>query len=128
MEQPERSPECSPVEHILDELCCAITSMDNLTQNLGMLHQALLVKWAEIPAEHLQRLIAIMPQRLAAIITIRCENSQYRPSIHKIITSGSIKQKSLFQQIYHNYHPMTLRYAHTANFPISMNIITHLSK
>ena len=28
----------------------------------------------------------------------------------------SYKNSSLFDQIYHDYHPMTFRYAHAANF------------
>ena len=37
MEQRARSPGCNPIEHIWDELGCAITSMDNPPQNLGEL-------------------------------------------------------------------------------------------
>ena len=38
--------------------------------------------------------------------------------IHKTIPTSSImlKKSSLFGRIYHNYHPMTFRYAHEANF------------
>ena len=51
MEQPARSPDCNPIEHIWDELGSAIPSMDNPPQNLGELRQALQDKWAEIPLE-----------------------------------------------------------------------------
>ena len=49
MEQPARSPDCNPIKHIWDELGRAITSMDNPTQTLSELRQALLAadKWAE---------------------------------------------------------------------------------
>ena len=84
---------------------------------LDELCQAMLDKWAEIPVEGLQCLVANMPWRLAAIIAARCGDTRYWSSIHKTIPTGSIMQKksSLFDQIYHNYHPMTFRYAHAGN-------------
>ena len=42
MEQPTRSPDCNPIEHLWDELGRAISSMDNPPQNLDELCQALL--------------------------------------------------------------------------------------
>ena len=68
MEQPARSQDCNPIEHIMDELGCAITCLDNPSQNLGEPRQALLDKWAEIPVERLQRLVA-------SIIAARCGNT-----------------------------------------------------
>ena len=91
MEQPARSPDCNPKEHISDELGRAITSMDNPAQNLGKLHQALLDEWSEIPLEDLQRLVAGIPKRLTAIITPRGGNTRYWPGIHKTKPTGSIK-------------------------------------
>ena len=44
MEQPPRSPNCNPIEHLWDELGRAISSMDNPPQNLDELRQALLDK------------------------------------------------------------------------------------
>ena len=38
MEQPARSPDCKPIEHMWGELGGAITSMDNPPQNFGELH------------------------------------------------------------------------------------------
>ena len=75
MEQPARSPDCNPIEHIWDELGRAITGMYNLPHNLGEPHQALLYEWAEIPVECLQRFVASMPWRLAAIIAARGGNT-----------------------------------------------------
>ena len=49
MEQPPRSPDCNPIEHLWDEFGRAISSMDNPPQNLDELRQALLDKWAQIP-------------------------------------------------------------------------------
>ena len=49
MEQPPRSPDCNPIEHLWDELGRAISSMDNPPQNLNELCQALLDKWVQIP-------------------------------------------------------------------------------
>ena len=117
IEQPARSPSCNPTEHIWDELGRAITSMDNPPQNLSGVRQALLGKWAEIPVERLQRLVASMPRRLVAIITTRGGNTRYWPSIHKTTPTGS-KKSSSCDQIYHNHHLMTFRYAHAANFAI----------
>ena len=67
MEQPPRSPDCNPIEHLWDELCRAISSMDNPPQNLDELRQALLDKWAQIPVQRLQHLVASMPRRLARL-------------------------------------------------------------
>ena len=74
--------------------------------------------WAEIPVEYLQRLVARMPLRLAAIIAARGGNTHthaaaYTKSHQQAV---SCKKSTLFDQIYHSYHPMTFRYAHTANF------------
>ena len=83
MEQPPRSPDCNPIEHLWDELGRAISSMDNPPQNLDELRQALLDKWAQIPVQRLQRLVASMPRRLAAIIAARGGNTRYWPGTHK---------------------------------------------
>ena len=77
MEQPPRSPDCNHIEHLWDELGRAISSMDNPPQNLDELCQALLDKWAQIPVQRLQRLVASMPRRLAAIIAARGGNTRY---------------------------------------------------
>ena len=77
MEQPPRSPDCNPIEHLSDELGRAISSMDNPPQNLDELRQVLLDKWAQIPVQRLQRLVASMPRRLATIIAARGGNTRY---------------------------------------------------
>ena len=69
MEQPPRSPDCNPIEHLWDELGRAISSMDN-------------------------------PR----------------------------KKSSLFDQIYHNYLPVTLRYAHSANYSFYHQMSSKLTK
>ena len=51
--------------------------MDNPPQNLDELRQALLDKWAQIPVQRLQRLLASMPRRLAVTIAARGENTRY---------------------------------------------------
>ena len=96
MEQPPRSPECNPIEHLWDELGRAISSMDNPPQNLDELRQALLDKWAQIPVQRLQRLVASMPRRLAAIIAARGGNTRYWPGTHKTIPPGSVTKKIIF--------------------------------
>ena len=96
MEQPPRSPDCNPIEHLWDELGRAISSMDNPPQNLDELRQALLDKWAQIPVQRLQRLVASMPRRLAAIIAARGENTRYWPGTHKTRPPGSVTKKIIF--------------------------------
>ena len=124
MEQPPRSPDCNPIEHLWDEMGRAISSMDNPPQNLDELRQALLDKWAQIPVKRLQRLVASMPRRLAAIIAARGGNTRYWPGTHKTRPPGSVtkKKSSLFDKIYHNYLPVTFRYAHLANYS-SSNVV-----
>ena len=96
MEQPPRSSDCNPIEHLWDELGQAISSMDNPPQNLDELCQALLDKWAQIPVQRLQRLVASMPRRLAAIIAARGRNTRYWPGTHKTRPPGSVTKKIIF--------------------------------
>ena len=96
MEQPPRSPDCNPIEHLWDELGRAISSMDNPPQNIDELRQALLDKWAQIPVQRLQRLVASMPRRLAAIIAARGGNTRYWPGTHKTRPPGSVTKKIIF--------------------------------
>ena len=98
MEQPPRLPDCNPIEHLWDELDPAISSMDNPPQNLDELRQALLDKWAQIPVQRLQRLLASMPRRLAAIIAARGGNTWYWPGTHKMRPPGSVTKKIIFVQ------------------------------
>ena len=98
MEQPPRSPDCNPIEHLWDELGRAISFMDNPPQNLDELCQALLDKWAQIPVQGLQRLVASMPRRLAAIIAARGKNTRYWPGTHKTRPPGSVTKKLIFVQ------------------------------
>ena len=130
MEQPPRLPNCNPIEHLWGELGRAISSMDNPPQNLDELRQALLDKWAQIPVQRLQRLVASMPRRLAAIIAARGGNTRYWPGTHKTRPPGSVtkKKSSLFDQIYHNYLPMTFRYAHSANYSFYHQMSSKLTK
>ena len=126
MEQPPRSPDCNPIKHLWDELGRAISSMDNPPQNLDELRQALLDKWAQIPVQRLQRLVASMPRRLAA-------REAGIPDIDLAHTkrdhqAASRKKSSLFDQIYHNYLPMTFRYAHSANYSFYHQMSSKLTK
>ena len=96
MEQPPRSPDCNPIKHLWDELGRAISSMDNTPQNLDELRQVLLDKWAQIPVQRLQCLVASMPRRLAAIIAARGGNTRYWPGTHKTRPPGSVTKKFIF--------------------------------
>ena len=96
IEQPPRSPDCNPIKHLWDELGRAISSMDNPPQNLDELRQALLDKWAQIPVQRLQRLVASMPRRLAAIIAARGGNTRYWHGTHKTRPPGSVTEKIIF--------------------------------
>ena len=62
MDQPSRSPDCNPIEHLLDALGHAVNRMDNPPQTVNELRQALLDKRAEIPVEGLQGLVTSMPR------------------------------------------------------------------
>ena len=62
------------------ELGHAVNRMNNPPQALNELRQALLYKWAEIPAKRLQGLVTSMPQRLAVIIHARDGSTQYSAS------------------------------------------------
>ena len=79
IEQPPRLPDCNPIEHIWDEFGRAISSMDNPPQNLH---------------ERLQRLVASMPRRQAAIIAARGGNTRYWPGTHKTRPPGSVTKKN----------------------------------
>ena len=70
--------------------------MDNPPQNLDELRQALLDKWAQIPVQRLQRFVASMPRRLAAIIAARGGNTRYWPGTHKTRPPGSVTKKIIF--------------------------------
>ena len=96
MEQPPRSPDCNPIEHLWDELGRAISSMDNPPQNLDELRQTLLDKWAQIPVQCLQCLVASMPRQLAGIIAVRGGNTRYWPGTHKTRPPGSVTKKIIF--------------------------------
>ena len=94
MEQPPRSPDCYPIEHLWDALGRAISSMDNPSQSLDELRQALLDKWAQIPVQRLQCLVASMRRRLAAIITARGWNTRNWHGTHKTRPPGSVMKKN----------------------------------
>ena len=96
MEQPPRSPDCNPIAHLWDELGQAISSMDNPPQNLDELRQALLDKWAQIPVQRLQHIVASMPRLLAAIIAAKGGNTRYWPGTHKTRPPGSVTKKFIF--------------------------------
>ena len=71
MDQPPHCLACNPIDHLWDELGRAINTMDHPPHNLHELRQALLDQWANIYVERLQRLVASMPRRQAAIIGVR---------------------------------------------------------
>ena len=77
MEQPAKSPDCNPIEHLWDELGRAVDHMDHPPQNLDELRQAMIDKWEEIPVERLQNLVSSMPRRLTAVIQANGGNTRY---------------------------------------------------
>ena len=91
---------------------------------------ALLDKWAQIRVQRLQCHVASMPRRLAAIIAARGGNTRYWPGTHKTRPPGSVTKKRsyLFDQIYHNYLPVTFRYAHSANYSFYHQMSSKLTK
>ena len=131
MEQPPRSPDCNPIDHLWDELGRAISSMDNPPHNLDELRQALHDKWARIPVQRLQRLVTSMPRRLVAIIAARGGNTRYFLTWHtpnETTRQPHEKKSSLFDQIYHNYLPVTFRYAQSANYSFYHQMSSKLTK
>ena len=82
MEQPPRSPNCNPIEHLWDELGRAMSSMGNPPQNLDEFRQALLHKWAQIPVQRLQRL---RERREYPILTWHTQNETTRQRHEKQI-------------------------------------------
>ena len=117
MEQPAGSPDGNPLKHNWNELGRAVSNMDNPPQNLVELRLAILDKGAEILIECLQGLVASMTQRIVAIIAARGGNARYWPAYTKPhYWAASYKKSNLFDQIYHNYYPVTLRYARAVNF------------
>ena len=130
MEQPARSPDYNPIDHIWHELGHAITSIDILPQNLGVFRQALLDKWAEIPIERLQCLLASMLRCLGAIIIARGGNTRFWPSIHKTTTTGSIIQTN--QVCLTRITIITIQWhvsmPRQPTYPIQINVITNIPK
>ena len=102
----------------------AISSMDNPPQNLDELRQALLDKWTQIPAQRLQHLVASMPRRLARL----SPREAGIPDIDLAHTKRDHQASSLFDQIYHNYLPVTFRYAHSANYSFYHQMSSKLTK
>ena len=124
MEQPPRSPDCNPIEHLWDELDRAISSMDNPPQNLDVLRQALLDKWAPLaPCSKYASTTSgdyRRERRECTILTWHTQNETTRQR-HE-------KKSSSFDQIYHNYLPVTLRYAHSGNYSFYHQMSSKLTK
>ena len=132
MERPPRSPDCNPIEYLWDELDRAISSMDNPPQNFDELRQALLDRWAQIPVQRLQRPVASTKYASTTSGDYRRERREY-PILtwhtqNETTRQRHEKKSSLFDQIYHNYLPVTFRYAHSANYSFYHQMSSKLTK
>ena len=76
MDQPA-NPLTATSSSMWGELGRAINNLDHPAHNPHELWQTLLDQWANIPVGRLQRLVASMPHRLAAIIRFRGGNKHY---------------------------------------------------
>lgn len=68
MEQPARSPDLNPIEHIWSDMSRELNNMDNPPQNLAELRAALVNIWRDIGVQRLVNLVDSMPRRLGAVM------------------------------------------------------------
>ncbi len=86
LDWPSRSPDLSPIEHMWDILGRRVRALDNVN-DVTDLERALHREWANITLAEVNKLIASMRRRCAAVVTARVGipdtdvivNFQYRP-------------------------------------------------
>ena len=71
MDQPPRSPDVNPIEHLWSDMSRELLTMDNPPQTLPQLRQALLDIWQNITVPRMQKLVESMPRRVQAVIDAR---------------------------------------------------------
>ena len=77
MEQPARSPDLNPIEHVWSDMSRALNTMDNPPQNLAQLRVALTQIWRDIGVRRLEQLVESMPRRLTAVRIARGGPTRY---------------------------------------------------
>ena len=97
MEQPPRSPDCNPM-NIFGMNWAEQSALWTIRLRILMsfARPCCMDKWAQIPVQRLQHLVASMPRRLAAIIAARGGNTRYWPGTHKTRPPGSVSKKIIF--------------------------------
>ena len=107
MEQPAKSPDCNPVEHIFDEWDQAIISVDNSPHNIGQKSMKTACNASQKECHDALRRLSQLEAGMPDTVSVYTKPYQQ---------AASYKNSRLFEQIYYNYPPMTFRYAHAANF------------
>ena len=74
---PARSPDLSPIEHVWDETKRRLHHRPHLPQTLQQLRQAVIEEWQNIPQAFIQRLVASVRQRCAAVLANRGGYTRY---------------------------------------------------
>ena len=77
MEQPARSPDLNPIEHIWSDMSQQLNNMDNHPQNLAELRAALANIWRGFGLYHLEHLVGSTPCHLRAVINAFGEPTRY---------------------------------------------------
>ena len=77
MDQPPRSPDVNPIEHLWSDMSRELLTMDNPPQTLPQLRQALLDIWQNITVPRMQKLVESMPRRVQAVIDARGGPTRY---------------------------------------------------
>lgn len=77
MDQPPKSPDVNPIEHLWSDMSRELSTMDNPPQTLPELRRVLRQIWADITHDRLQTLVDSMPRRLEAVIAARGGPTRY---------------------------------------------------
>ena len=77
LDRPSFSPDLSPLEHLWDELGCAVRRRNPPPRNVQQLRQALTADWRNIPQQRLLNLIQSMGSRIHACIDSNGGHTKY---------------------------------------------------
>ena len=74
---PALSPDLSPIEHLWDELCRRVRHLQNSSETLQELRDALVHEWNNIPQAFIQQLIGSMRRRCETVVAARGGHTRY---------------------------------------------------
>ena len=77
MDQPPKSPDVNPIEHLWSDMSRELSTMDSPRQTLAQLHLVLRQIWADITVDRLQTLVDNVPRRPKAVIAARGGPTKY---------------------------------------------------